>query len=130
MKTSPSGMFISPAHETTGMPAIENLRSVSGPVMWTSLGGVHPGDQRLERLGQPGIIKRADVEIEILERLGAHAGLLGHARAGQTEHAPARLGDPALEVDRLLVEACCKGPSGPAGTSVSSLIFQAPRRPR
>ena len=36
VKTSPSGMFISPAQGTTGMPAIENFRSVSGPVMWTS----------------------------------------------------------------------------------------------
>ncbi len=35
VKTSPSGMFISPAQGTTGMPSIENRRSVSGPVMCT-----------------------------------------------------------------------------------------------
>ena len=62
------------------MPAIEKRRSVSGPVMRTSLRGVHPGDQGLERPGQPRVVEVADVEVEVLEGLGAHPGLLGHAR--------------------------------------------------
>jgi hypothetical protein len=37
------------------------------------------------------VIHRADVEIQILERLRAHARRLRHARRGPAQHAPARL---------------------------------------
>ena len=34
------------------------------------------------------VVERADVEVEVLERLGAHLGHLGHGRAGPAEDAP------------------------------------------
>ena len=57
VKTSPSGMFISPAQGTTGMPAMENLRSVSGPVMWTSLAALIRATSGFRGLGEPGVVE-------------------------------------------------------------------------
>ncbi len=104
VKTSPSGMFISPAQGMTGMPVDREPQVGFRPGDMDVLRGLHALDERVEAPGEPGIIEVADVEVEVLERLGAHAGLLGHAGVGQPEHAPLRLLDPAIEVDRLLVK--------------------------
>ena len=45
------------------------------------LEGVHRGDERL-------VVEQADVEVEFFERLGAHAGLLGHGRRWPAQDAP------------------------------------------
>ena len=44
--------------------------------------------QRLHRPAHLRVVQRADVEVEILERLGAHLGHLRHRRAGPAQHAP------------------------------------------
>ena len=45
------------------------------------LKGTHAGNH-------PRIIERADAEVEILERLRAHGGLLGHRRSRPAQHHP------------------------------------------
>ena len=58
--------------------------------------------RRLERLHRPahlGVIQRADVEVEILEGLGAHLRHLGHRGRGPAQDDPARLVDADVAMD-------------------------------
>ena len=53
------------------------------------IGRIHTGFQWLNRFGHAGVIHRADAEVKIFIRLGAHGGGLRHARCWPTQHAPA-----------------------------------------
>lgn len=83
------------------------------PLQAHLVGRHHPLGQRLHRLGHLAVVHRADIEVVILERLGAHLGHLRHRRARPAQHAPARLGDPHLAMhflpDGLLVELLLVG---------------------
>ena len=67
-----------------------------------------PGDLDLVRAGHallerfhagdhPGVVERADAEVEVLEGFRTHAGLLGHGRGGPAQHAPAGFLDPVVD---------------------------------
>ena len=56
-----------------------------------AVGLLHAAFERDHRAGHARVIHRADVEIKILERFGAHAGGLRHARRGPAEDDPAGL---------------------------------------
>ena len=63
------------------------------------VGSLHELFERLHGPAHFGVVERADVEIEILERLGAHLGHLGHRRMRPAEDAPAGFGDADVVVD-------------------------------
>jgi hypothetical protein len=122
--TSPSGMFRLPSASSAPMPLMLKRRSVPGAFDVDAVGAVHALLQ-----GQHGprhfrVIHCADVEVKILERLGAHAGPLGHARAGPAQHAPARLVDAVIHhrTHRLGISVITL-----EGTSEDSLALLAPR---
>ena len=52
------------------------------------VGLVHEVDEALRRLAHLGIIGQAGLEIEVLERLGAHLRALSHGGVRPAEHAP------------------------------------------
>jgi hypothetical protein len=58
-------------------------------------------DQGFLGFGHFAIVEGADVEVEALEGLGAHLGLLGHRRRGPAQNDPHGLGHSDLEVHRL-----------------------------
>ena len=73
------------------------VRSVPGLLMWTRSARLHPALQRHHRAGHLAVVQRADVEIQVLEGLGAHAGGLGHAGRRPAQHAPAGLAHAIVE---------------------------------
>ena len=72
------------------------VRSVPGALRWTRSALLHAAFQRHHRAGHLRVIHRADVEIQILKRLGAHARRLRHARRRPAQHAPARFVDAII----------------------------------
>ena len=53
--------------------------------------------ERHHRAGHLAVVHRADVEVEVLERLGAHAGGLGHAGRRPAQDTPAGLAHAVIE---------------------------------
>ena len=88
VKTSPSGMFRSPLQGITGMSLIENSSSVPGAVIRTRSAASIRFDQRLLGLVHRGVVGGADVEVEILERRGAHVRRLGERVGRVAQHDP------------------------------------------
>ena len=79
VKTSPSGMLTRPSQEMAGMPLMQKERSVrAGPLMRTRSVLFMRVFEGLHGPAHFRVIEGADVEVEILEGLGAHLGHLGH----------------------------------------------------
>jgi len=93
-----------------------------------AVGALHEFLEGLHGSSHLGIVERADVEVEILERLGGHFGHLGHGGAGPAQDDPAGFLDADFLVDALpnggFVEFCLS-----AGTSESSETLGLPRAP-
>ncbi len=79
------------------MPLMLNARSVPGTLDLHPVGFLHACLQRRHRARHLRVVHGADLEIEILERLGAHAGALGHARGGPAQHDPLGLADTVVQ---------------------------------
>ena len=60
------------------------------------VGAAHEVAQRLHARRHAAVVQRADAEVEILERLGAHAGLLGHGGGRPAQHDPLGLVHPVI----------------------------------
>ena len=82
----------------------EGQIGVAGPLQVNAIRPPHAGGEPLRRLLHAGVVERADVEVEVLERLGVHLRKLGHARPGPPENAPSRVVHALLEVHGALVE--------------------------
>jgi hypothetical protein len=67
------------------------------------LGFVHELLERVHGGEQGGVVEQADAEEEVLEGLGAHAGLLGHGGRGPAQD------DPAAVVDALVLHGAQLG---------------------
>ena len=64
---------------------------------------VHQLDERRHRLVHLAVVEIAHLEVEVLERGGAHARHRAHALSRPAEHDPLCLGDPALVVHGVAV---------------------------
>ena len=73
----------------------------SRPTDMDIAGVLHPLLQRLHLLCHGRVIDRTDIEVEVLEALRAHMGLLGHPGRRPAQHNPLRARHPHLEVDGL-----------------------------
>src|ERR1044071_10455995 len=67
------------------------------PLDTNRIGPLHAPMQRQHRAGHAPIIHRTNIEIKILEGLGAHAGALSHAGSWPAQHTPAGLVDAVVE---------------------------------
>ncbi len=100
VKTSPSGMLTLPSQGMAGMSLMLKVRSVSAGAFETDLvGAVHQVLERLHGAAHFCVVEGADVEVEILERFGAHLGHLRHGRAWPAEDDPAGFLDADFLVD-------------------------------
>jgi len=69
----------------------------AGAFDFDEVGGFHGGLERLHAGLHLRVIEGADIEVKILEGLGAHAGALGHAGGWPAQDAPLGLLDPPVE---------------------------------
>ena len=84
----------------------EGQVGVAGPLDADPIGVVHAGGQFVAGLVPiRSVVQCADVEIEVLERLGVRLGQLGHRGRRPAQHAPLGVANPLLQVHRLAVEA-------------------------
>ena len=89
-------MLRSPPQMIAPMPLMLKRRSVPGPFDLDAIGLVHQRLQRLHARLELAVVERADVEVEILERLRAHAGELRHRRRRPAQHDPFRFLHPLV----------------------------------
>ena len=89
-------MLRSPEHITAPMFLIEKLRSVFFPVSRTRSAASNTSVERLHRAGHLAVVERADIEVEVLERLGAPPGGLRERRRRPAEHDPLGVVDAAI----------------------------------
>ena len=65
------------------------------------VGSIHERDERVHGLGHALVVGETGVEVEVRERLLSHTGAVGHRVVGVAHHAPPRVVNTLLDVDRL-----------------------------